>query len=141
MPGQDGIKVEGLGDALRALKAIGVPTAEVSAASQEAADIVAASARGLVPTRSGALRATIRSKKQARKVLVSAGNNTKVPYANVIHWGWFYDRNNFIQKNILPNPFFSRALGITRNEVYKAYFMNINKLYNKYSKGAPRGDQ
>jgi hypothetical protein len=141
MPGQDGIKVEGLSDALRALKAIGVPTAEVSAASQEAADIVASASRGLVPVRSGALRSTIRSKKQARKVLVSAGNNTKVPYANVIHWGWFYDRNNFVQKNIMPNPFFSRALGITRNEVYKTYFMNINKLYNRYSKGAPRGDE
>jgi hypothetical protein len=136
-----GIKVEGLSDVLRALKTIGVPTAEVSAASQQAADIVASSARTFVPVRSGALRNTIRSKKQARKVLVSAGNNTKVPYANVIHWGWFYDRNNFVQKNIMPNPFFSRALGVTRQEVYKTYFDNINKLYNRYSKGAPRGDQ
>jgi hypothetical protein len=141
MADESGLKVVGLSDALRALKTIGVPAAEVSAASQEAADIVASSARTLVPVRSGALRSTIRSKKQARKVLVSAGNNTKVPYANAIHWGWFYDRKNFVQKNIMPNPFFSRALGITRNEVYKTYFMNINKLYNRYSKGAPRGDQ
>jgi hypothetical protein len=141
MAGENGIKVEGLRDVLQALKAIGVPAAEVSAASQEAADIVASSARTLVPVRSGALRGTIRSKKQARKVLVSAGNNTKVPYANAIHWGWFYDRRNFVQKNIMPNPFFSRALGITREQVYKAYFENINKLYNRYSKGAPRGDQ
>jgi hypothetical protein len=141
MADESGLKVVGLSDALRALKTIGVPAAEVSAASQEAADIVASSARTLVPVRSGALRSTIRSKKQARKVLVSAGNNTKVPYANAIHWGWFYDRNNFVQKNIMPNPFFSRALGITREEVYKTYFENINKLYNRYSKGAPRGDQ
>lgn len=129
-----GIKVDGLGDVLRALKAVGVPTAEVSAASQEAAEIVAASSRTFVPVRSGALRGTIRAKKQARKVLVSAGNNTKVPYANAIHWGWFYDRKNFIQKNIMPNPFFSKALGVTREQVYKTYFDNINKLYNRYSK-------
>lgn len=141
MAGENGIKVEGLSDVLKALKAIGVPAAEVSAASQQAADIVASSARTFVPVRSGALRSTIRSKKQARKVLVSAGNNTKVPYANAIHWGWFYDRNNFVQKNIMPNPFFSRALGVTRQEVYKTYFDNINKLYNRYSKGAPRSDQ
>ena len=133
-----GIKVEGLKDALYALKQIGVPTAEVSAASQQAADIVASTARTLVPVRSGALRASIKSRKQARKVLISAGNNKSVPYANPIHFGWYYDKNNFIKKNILPNPFFAKALGLTRNEVYKTYFININKLFNKYSKGAPR---
>lgn len=132
-----GIKVEGLKDALRALQAIGVPTAEVSAASQQAAEIVAATSRTLVPVRSGRLRASIRSKKQARKVLVSAGNNTTVPYANPIHWGWFYDKNNFIKKNILPNPFFSKALGITREQVYRTYFENINKLFNRYNKNRP----
>jgi hypothetical protein len=129
-----GIKVQDLKYVLGALKQIGVPTAEVSAAAQEAANIVASTARTLVPTRTGALRNTIRAKKQARKVLVSAGNNTRVPYANPIHWGWFYDKNNFIKKNILPQPFFAKALGLTRNEVYKTYFLNINKLYNKYSK-------
>jgi hypothetical protein len=133
-----GIKVEGLNQALRALKAIGTPTAEVQAASQQAADIVANMSRSLVPVRSGRLRATIKSKKQARKVLVSAGNNRSVPYANPIHWGWFYDRNNFVKKNILPNPFFSKALGLTRNEVYKTYFENINKLFNKYYKNLPK---
>jgi hypothetical protein len=132
-----GIKVEGLKDALRALQKIGVPTAEISAASQQAAEIVAATSRTLVPVRSGRLRASIRSKKQARKVLVSAGNNTTVPYANPIHWGWFYDKNNFIKKNILPNPFFSKALGITREQVYRTYFDNINKMFNKYNKNRP----
>jgi hypothetical protein len=133
-----GIKVEGLKDALYALKQIGVPTAEVSAASQEAADIVASTARTLVPVRSGRLRSSIKSRKQARKVLISAGNNSSIPYANPIHFGWYYDKNNFVKKNILPNPFFAKALGLTRNEVYKTYFININKLFNKYSKGAPR---
>jgi hypothetical protein len=70
--------------------------------------------------------------------LISAGNNSSIPYANPIHFGWYYDKNNFVKKNILPNPFFAKALGLTRNEVYKTYFININKLFNKYSKGAPR---
>jgi len=133
-----GIKVEGLRNALAALKAVGTPTAEVSAAAQEAGEIVANMSRSLVPVRSGRLRATIKSRKQARKVLISAGNNTTVPYANPIHFGWYYDKNNFIKKNILPNPFFSKALGITRKEVYKTYFININKLFNKYYKNLPK---
>jgi hypothetical protein len=132
-----GIKVEGLRDALAALKAIGTPTAEISAAAQQAGEIVANMSRSLVPVRSGRLRATIKSRKQARKVLVSAGNNTTVPYANPIHFGWYYDKNNFVKKNILPNPFFSKALGITRQQVYETYFININKLANKYYKNLP----
>jgi hypothetical protein len=134
MAGVDGIKVQGLQDALKALKAIGTPTAEVSAAAQQAGEIVASMSRTLVPVRSGKLRATIKSKKQARKVLVSAGNNTTVPYANPIHWGWYYDKNNFVKKNIMPNPFFAKALGLTRQEVYENYFNSINKLFNKYYK-------
>lgn len=134
MAGVDGIKVQGLQEALKALKAIGTPTAEVSAAAQQAGEIVASMSRTLVPVKSGKLRATIKSKKQARKVLVSAGNNTTVPYANPIHWGWYYDKNNFVKKNIMPNPFFAKALGYTRQEVYENYFNSINKLFNKYYK-------
>jgi hypothetical protein len=134
MAGVDGIKVQGLQDALKALKAIGTPTAEVSAAAQQAGEIVASMSRSLVPVKSGKLRATIKAKKQARKVLVSAGNNTTVPYANPIHWGWYYDKNNFVKKNIMPNPFFAKALGLTRQQVYENYFNSINKLFNKYYK-------
>jgi hypothetical protein len=134
MAGVDGIKVQGLNEALKILKSIGTPTAEVSAAAQEAGEIVASMSRTLVPVRSGKLRATIKSRKQARKVLVSAGNNKTVPYANPIHWGWYYDKNNFVKKNIMPNPFFAKALGLTRKEVYETYFTNINKLVNKYYK-------
>jgi len=132
-----GIKVEGLRNALAALKAVGTPTAEISAAAQEAGEIVANMSRSLVPVRSGRLRATIKSRKQARKVLISAGSKG-VPYANPIHFGWYYDKNNFIKKNIMPNPFFSKALGITRREVYETYFTNINKLFNKYYKNLPQ---
>jgi hypothetical protein len=134
MAGVDGIKVQGLNEALKVLRSIGTPTAEVSAAAQEAGEIVASMSRTLVPVRSGKLRATIKSRKQARKVLVSAGNNKTVPYANPIHWGWYYDKNNFVKKNIMPNPFFAKALGLTRKEVYETYFRNINKLVNKYYK-------
>ena len=130
---ESGIKVVGLNEAVRALRSIGVPSAEIAAASQQAGELVANVARSLVPVRSGALRSTIQARKIARKVVVSAGNNTKVPYANPIHFGWNYDKNNLHPKNIRPRPFFSNALSRTRTQVYTLFFDNMEKLLQKYS--------
>jgi HK97 gp10 family phage protein len=130
----NGLKVVGLKQLLNDLDAIGAPAAEIKAAGVEAGDIVASEARSLAPVKSGKLRATIKTAKLLRKVEVRAGNNRSVPYANPIHWGWFYDRDNFVQKNIMPNPFLAKALGITRNEVLKTYNDNIQKLLNRYKK-------
>jgi HK97 gp10 family phage protein len=129
----DGIKVVGLNEAIRALRAMGVPSAEIGQASQEAGEIVANQARSLVPVRTGALRGTIKAKKIARKVVVSAGNNNKVPYANPIHFGWNYDKVNLQAKNIRPRPFFSNALSRTRPQVYQVFFKNLDRLFQKYS--------
>ncbi len=129
----NGIKVVGLKDTLKALEAIGTPAAEIKAAGYEAGEIVAAAARNRAPERTGKLRRSIRTAKMLRKVEVRAGG-AKVPYANPIHWGWFYDRENFIQKNIMPNPFLAKALGVTRDEVLKTYNDNIQKLLNRYNK-------
>jgi HK97 gp10 family phage protein len=133
----DGIKVAGLNEAIRNLRAIGVPSAEIGQASQEAGELVANRARSLVPVRTGALRATIKSKKIARKVVVSAGNNNRVPYANPIHFGWNYDKVNLQAKNIRPRPFFSNALSSTRQQVYQIFFANIDKLLKQYSNRTP----
>jgi hypothetical protein len=133
----DGIKVVGLNQAIRNLRAIGIPSAEIGQASQEAGEIVALAARSLVPVRTGSLRETIRAKKIARKVVVSAGNNRSVPYANPIHFGWNYDRVNLQQKNIRPRPFFSNALTRTRSQVYKAFFDSLDKLLKEKSNLTP----
>jgi hypothetical protein len=133
----EGVKVVGLNEAVRALRAIGVPSAEIGQASQEAGEIVASAGRTLVPVRTGRLRATIKARKVARKVVVSAGNNSSVPYANPIHFGWNYDRKNLQAKNIRPRPFFSNALTRTRSQVYKAFFDNMERLFQKYSNRTP----
>jgi len=126
-----GIKVAGLKQAIKALQAIGVPAAEIKAAGSESGDLVANQARALAPVRSGALRNSIRVSKALNRVSVSAGNNTKVPYANPIHWGWF-------KRNIKPQPFFIKALGITRDEVYQNYYRTLDTLIAKQStKGIP----
>jgi HK97 gp10 family phage protein len=121
MSNTSGIKVKGLRSSIKALQAIGVDAAEIKAAGNDAGEIVAREARNLAPVRSGALRNTIRTSKALNKVTVSAGNNGRVKYANPIHWGWF-------KRNIKPQPFFVKALGITRDEVYQNYYRSIDKL-------------
>jgi HK97 gp10 family phage protein len=126
-----GLKVAGLKQAIKALQAIGVPTAEIKAAGSEAGELVAGQARALAPVRTGALRNSIRVSKSLNRVSVSAGNNKSVPYANPIHWGWF-------KRNIKPQPFFVKALGITRDEVYQNYYRSLDKLIATNStKGIP----
>jgi hypothetical protein len=126
-----GIKVKGLSASIRALQAIGVPDSEIKEAGTRSGELVANEARGLVPIRTGALRNSIRVSKALRKVSVSAGNNRRVPYANPIHWGWF-------RRHIRPQPFFIKALGLTRDEVYQNYYRSIDKLIkSKSTKGIP----
>lgn len=126
--GANGIKVKGFNQAVRALRDLGVPDNEIKDSAQEAGNIVADEARTLVPVRTGRLRDSIRVNRSLRKVVVSAGNNrsskSAVPYANPIHWGWF-------KRNIKPQPFFVKALGITRDDVYRAYYDNMAKLVAK----------
>lgn len=121
MSNTSGIKVKGLRSSIKALQAIGIDAKDIKSAGNEAGEIVAREARTLAPVRTGALRNTIRTSKALNKVTVSAGNNGRVPYANPIHWGWF-------KRNIKPQPFFVKALGITRDEVYQNYYRSINRL-------------
>lgn len=123
---KDSIRVSGLNKVIRALKDVGVPAGEIAKAGKESAEVVAAEARTLVPVRSGALRNSIRTGAQQRKVIVRAGG-AKVPYANPIHWGWF-------RRGIKPNQFFGRAIGGKIDEIYKKYFDNLQRLLDKYNK-------
>ena len=134
MAEQTGIKVKNLKDITKALKAIGVPNDAVKQAGKDSAEAVMNEARSLVPVRSGKLRDSIRLGANARgRVSIQAGNNrtskSGVPYANPIHWGWF-------RRGIKPNPFFSKALGLTRDEVYRNYFNQMEKLIVEESRKA-----
>ena len=132
-----GIKVRGFNQAVRSLRELGVPDDEIKRAGSESGELVANEARTLVPVRTGKLRDSIRVSKTLRKVTIQAGNNRKsasgVPYANPIHWGWF-------KRNIKPQPFFVKALGITRDEVFRNYYDQIARLIQKQnSKGESTG--
>lgn len=122
MAEQTGIKVQGLRELTRALHNVGVPKDAVKSAGIDAARLVVNEAKNLVPVRTGKLRDSIRlGATSYGKVTIRAGNNTRVPYANPIHWGWF-------KRYIRPQPFFAKALGYTRDEIYQNYFVRLEKL-------------
>ena len=126
---QPGVKVTNLREINKALAAVGVPKDAVKAAGKESGELVANEARTLVPVRTGALRNSIRVGATARgKITILAGNNRSgrsgVPYANPIHWGWF-------KRHIRPQPFFAKALGYTREEIYDTYFKQLEELITR----------
>jgi HK97 gp10 family phage protein len=121
MSNASGIKVTGYKASIKALQAIGVPDSEIKTAGSAAGELVANEARSLVPVRTGALRESIKVSKALSKVSIRAGNSGRIPYANPIHWGWW-------KRHIKPNPFFSKALGITRDEVFRTYYAQLDRL-------------
>lgn len=120
MPGET-IKVTGLKSTVRNLKKFdkGIIT-EVKASNREGAELVAATARELVPARTGRLRKSIRAGATQFTGTVRAGSSS-VPYAAPIHFGW-------PRRNISPQPFLYDALDARRGEVLLAYETNIAKL-------------
>jgi HK97 gp10 family phage protein len=129
MAEQTGIKVKNLTQITRALKEIGVPNDAIKAAGKQSAAVLVDEAKSLTPVRSGKLRGSIRLGATARgKVTIMAGNNSTIKYANPIHWGWF-------RRKIAPQPFFAKALGYKRDDIYQAYFEQLEKLITEqYSK-------
>lgn len=118
---QTGIKVKGLREFTKAMQEIGVPKDAIKNAGKLAAEKVVNEAKTLVPVRTGKLRDSIRLGATATgKVTIRAGNNSSIPYANPIHWGWF-------KRHIKPQPFFAKALGYSRDEIYQAYFTQLEK--------------
>jgi HK97 gp10 family phage protein len=118
---QTGVKVKGLRELTKAMQQIGVPKEAIKDAGKLAAQRVVNEAKTLVPVRTGKLRDSIRvGATAAGKVTIRAGNNGSIPYANPIHWGWY-------KRNIKPQPFFAKALGYTRDEIYQTYFAQLEK--------------
>jgi hypothetical protein len=129
-----GIKVKNFKEVRAALRNVGVPKEAVKDAARSSAKLVQNEAITLVPVRTGKLRDSIRIGAYANgKITLQAGNNRKtrsgVPYANPIHWGWF-------KRNIKPQPFFSKALGYTRAEIFRNYFSQLDKLIDEESRKA-----
>lgn len=135
------VSVAGADKLVRNLLATGMDRKTIADANKKAGQIVLDHAKRNAKFRYGDgykkaykhQRGTGRLLKSLRVVSVGAkvsvrGGGARVPYANPIHWGWFYDKNNFVKKRIKPNPFLSRALGYNRREILETYKRNLKRL-------------
>lgn len=94
----------------------------------DAAQLVAGTARGLVPVRSGRLQGSIRASGTQRSSRVRAGFK-RVPYAGVTHFGW-------PARGIRPQTFLYDALDARRGEVLRAYEKGLEDIKRRYELGA-----
>jgi hypothetical protein len=139
---ESGIYVEGLNEMIAGLKAVGSEaTKEVRALNLKVGNMVVKEAKAgfdatLIPgsKSQGDLKGSIKASSELRGVVVKAGKDPLIPYANAQNWGWFYDRNNFIYKNIKPKQFMNKAAARVRAVVGDLYIQDLVAIYNKYSK-------
>ena len=118
------VSVEGARELRKALKDVGDEAkAGLKDVNLEVAEIVARAAVSRVPSRSGALRETVRAAGAQTRASVKAGFK-RVPYAGVIHFGW-------PARGILPRPFLYDALDARRDEVMDAYTDGMADLIKK----------
>lgn len=138
---QKAVAISGHTEVLKLLKEVGAPDEAIKEANREIANIVVREAKSTAQFKytsksyryksKGRLLQTVRAGNTKDKAVIMAGMKS-VPYAGPIHWGWFYDKNWFIQKNIEPNPFLANALGYKREEIIETYKKNIDKLIAKW---------
>jgi hypothetical protein len=125
------VEVEGLNLINRQLTLLAKDEKGINQANYEAATTLLQTARPMVPVRSGKLAASLKAGKAKRYAEVRAGS-ARVPYAAPIHFGWFYDKKNNIRKNIKPNPFFYRALGLVYDDIITKYESDMQNLIKKH---------
>ena len=122
MPKGMRVEVEGITTLARTFRQVGDESSRsfLLAANKEAAKAVEHTARGLVPVRSGDLRATLRSAGNAKGGVVLAGK-ARVKYAGPIHFGWF-------KRGIRPQPFMFQALDRRAGEIEDIYLRRLDEL-------------
>jgi hypothetical protein len=129
---QYGLWVRGLNDSIAGLKAMGAEK-EIIALNLKVGNEVVKEARDLVPVRNGDLQGSIKVVKSSFGLVVRAGQDPFIPYANPINWGWFYDKENFIMKNIKPTQFMNKGAAKVRPWIREHYIQELTKIYEKYA--------
>lgn len=114
------IRVEGLKQLRKELKAAGVGYAELKGVGLQAATIVSQAAKPIAPQVTGALAGSIRPAGQAKGAVVRAGS-AAVPYAGPIHFGW-------PAHHIEPHPFLYEAADARVDEVRDLYQQRVQDI-------------
>ena len=114
------ITVEGARNLRRTMKRAGADLGQLKDAHQAAGRIVVGAARVSGPARSGALVGSLRASRAAASATIRAGG-ARVPYANVIHWGW-------PGHNIAAQPWVTTAAQATEPEWTAAYQTAVDRV-------------
>lgn len=81
------VEVDGLGKLRRELRKLPEQTADLKDANARVSSLVAATAAGRAPQRTGRLAASVRGNRAVGRATVSAGG-ASLPYGGPIHYGW-----------------------------------------------------
>jgi hypothetical protein len=119
------------------MKELGADQSVIKDAGEKSAQILLDRARPLIPVKTGALRNAAKTKRVALGGAVTV-TKKQIPYANPIHWGWLVVGSKTKGKlkpgtyrGIKPQPFFSEALGYTRDEIFKTYDRLMREYIDK----------
>lgn len=127
LTGTDGIyQAEGAARLRKTLRAAGDDLADLKMAHGMAGMIVAAEGVHAAPRRPGSnlLASTVRFGATKTSATIRAGNNTTVPYALPIHWGW-------PARNIRAQPWLTEAAQQTEPQWLPHYEQAITRAVNK----------
>lgn len=121
------VEVEGLRKALREMEKLGVDVEDMkdvfAGIATEASHVMEA----LTPSKSGALRASIRSNRAKNKAVVRIGK-ARVPYAGAINYGW-------PKRNIHPASFTGRTDAVMEEKAEDMLLDGIEGLIKKFETG------
>jgi len=122
------VVVANLNSFQRKLKKLGLKTQDLSGATTRIRSLVVPPAISGAPVKTGRLRSTVKARKYPNKVEVQAGNNTTVPYANPIHWGWQ-------ARNIPPNNWIEKVRDDKFTAVVEIFKEETQKLIDRVERG------
>lgn len=134
---ESGIFIVGLNEMVAGLQAMGAEK-ELLALNLKVGKLVEDKAKqnlteSLIKPSTGKLAGSIKTIRSLKGVTVVAGKDPLIPYANAQNWGWFYDRKNFVYKNIMPKQYMNKAAARVRSMVADFYIEDLIKIYEKYS--------
>lgn len=124
MASEISVKVIGIRELMREMRAAGVGLEDMKEANAAAALIVTLYAQQTAPKRTGRLAASGRGSRSKGKATVTFGRKGRVPYAEVIHWGWR-------RRNIRANRWVYRAVDETEPIWIAVYDRAAQKILDK----------
>lgn len=105
---------------------------ELRVGLKAAGEVVAADARKRAPVRSGALQASVKPRTSGARV----GVGSRLPYANVIHWGGNVPSKRSTshrpKRHFRARPFISQAIEATYPEFIETMAGNIDALARRH---------